>query len=335
MSKIQKDIDVLAICNVLKDIIVQVSDKELEELGIAKGIMNLVSEEEQQKILHRFKDKEKVVEMGGSGPNMIRELALLGRKVSQTGMVGNDHYGELYISRVKELGIVNNIKMSDLGSTGTSLILVTPDGERSMNTCLGMSRCYTVEDLPEEDIKKSKYLIVTGYQWDTPNQIEAINHAIRVAKHNNTKIVFDISDPFCVDKHRETFFNVIEEYADIVFANHKELKMLTEKPLEESIDQLASMIDMAVVKCGAEGSIILANKEKIHVASNHVDVIDTTAAGDMYAGGFLFGLLKGLSLYESGKIANFCAETVIQNIGATMPDNLLTRVEEHMEMSLR
>ncbi|MFN8674098.1 MAG: adenosine kinase [Candidatus Sericytochromatia bacterium] len=324
----QKELDVLAICNVLKDIIIKVTDEELEELNISKGIMHLVSEEQQQVILEKFHNKEKIVEMGGSGPNMIRELAILGRKVSQTGMVGSDHYGDLYLSRVKELGIKNNISQSDLGSTGTSIILISPDGERTMNTCLGMSRCYTVNDVPDEDIKKSKYLIVTGYQWDTDNQIEAISHAIRVAKHNDTKIVFDIADPFCVDKHRETFMNVIEEYADIVFANHKELHMLTGKELDKSIKMLSPMLEMLVVKCGKEGSKIVTKDGIVHIPSNEVPVIDTTAAGDMYAGGFLFGLLNKLSLEESGKIATYCAETVIQYVGARLPNDLLKNVEK-------
>lgn len=327
----QKEIDVLGICNVLKDMIIKVSEEELKDLGLSKGIMHLVSEEEQQVILKKFENKEKIIEMGGSGPNMVRELAILGRNVSQAGMVGDDYYGELYLNRVKELGIINNIRQSNLGSTGTSIILITPDGERTMNTCLGMSRCYTVKDLPDADIANSKYLIVTGYQWDTDNQIEAINHAIRVAKQNDTKIVFDIADPFCVDKHRETFMNVIEEYADIVFANHGELKMLTGKELQESIDVISPMLDIMVVKCGKEGSIIVSNGEKIHIQANDVPVVDTTAAGDMYAGGFLFGLLHNLSLEECGNVATLCAETVIQQVGARLPTDLLNKVEKLLE----
>src|SRR5437868_5672920 len=150
----KKELNVLAICNVLKDIVIRVSDKDLEELGLSKGIMHLVSEEEQQKILEKFANREKNVEMGGSGPNMIRALSILGQKVSQAGMVGNDLYGELYISRVKELGIINNIRKAQVGSTGTSIILISPDGERTMNTCLGMSRCYTTKEIPEADITK-------------------------------------------------------------------------------------------------------------------------------------------------------------------------------------
>jgi sugar/nucleoside kinase (ribokinase family) len=330
----EKELDVLAICNVLKDIIIKVSEEELKDLGLEKGIMHLVSEEEQQRILTKLQDKDKKVEMGGSGANMMRTLAILGKKSSQAGMVGDDIYGEMCLARVNELGIKSNIKKSPIGNTGTSIILITPDGERTMNTCLGMSRCYTVDDIPEEDIKRSKYLLLTGYQWDTDNQIEAVNHAIRIAKANNTKIVFDLSDPFCVDRHRETFMNILEEYVDVVFANTKEANMLSGKSTEESVKMLASLVDVAVVKLGAEGSWIMRGNESVKVPSTKVDVIDTTAAGDMYAGGFMFGLLNNMSLEDCGRIAGFCAETVIQNVGARIPDDLLSRAESHLEKKL-
>jgi sugar/nucleoside kinase (ribokinase family) len=326
----KKELNVLAICNVLKDIVIKVSDQELAGLGLAKGIMHLVSEEEQQNILKQFDGREKKVEMGGSGPNVIRTLSVLGRKVSQAGMVGNDLYGELYINRVNELGIKNNIIKAETGSTGTSLILTTSDGERTMNTCLGMSRCYTTRDIPEADIANAEYLLVTGYQWDTDNQIEAINHALRIAKANNTKVVLDLSDPFCVDRHRDTFLNVIETYVDIVFSNLKEANMLTGQDLEGSLETLSALADIVVIKTGAEGSWIKTKTQKVKIKSNKVNVVDTTAAGDMYAGGFMYGLTGNLSIEECGKIASFCAETVIQQVGANIPDNLLELVQSYM-----
>jgi sugar/nucleoside kinase (ribokinase family) len=317
-----KDIDVLAICNVLKDIVIKVSDSELAALGLAKGIMHLVSESAQQELLNKFEDREKNIEMGGSGPNMVRTLSVLGKKASQGGMVGSDLYGELYLSRVKELGIINNIRQAEVGSTGTSVILTTPDGERTMNTCLGMSRCYTTRDIPEADIARSKYLIVTGYQWDTDNQIEAINHAIRVAKKNNTKIALDLSDPFCVERHRETFVNILDEYVDIVFSNRKEAQMLTGKDVEGSLAELGKLTETVVLKCGAQGSWLKNAQEQVFIPSRPIEVVDCTAAGDMYAGGFLCGLLDGLPLEEAGHLASFCAETVIQQVGASIPSNL-------------
>ena len=317
-----KDIKVLALCNVLKDIVIQVTDQELTELGLTKGIMHLMDEEQQQRIFNHFEDRPKTYEMGGSGPNMIRTLAALGQKVSQAGMVGNDRNGDLYLERVAELGILNNIRRAPMGSTGTSIVLISPDGERTMNTCLGMSRCYTTHDIPEADIARAECLVVTGYQWDTNNQIEAVNHAIRVAKAQGTRIAFDLSDPFCVERHRETFLNILEEYVDIVFANQKEARMLTGKNAEESLAELAALCETVVLKCGARGAWLQHRQERIFLPANQIQVVDTTAAGDMYAGGFLCGLLTGRSLEESGRLAAFCAETVIQAIGAYIPDNL-------------
>lgn len=326
-----RELDVLAICNVLKDIVVKVSDAEIESLGLNKGIMHLVTEDKQQEILDKLDEREKSIEMGGSGPNMMRTLALLGQKVSQAGMVGSDKYGDLYLKRVKELGIVSNIRQSEIGSTGTSLILVTPDGERTMNTCLGMSRSYTTRDIPEQDIQQAKYLVVTGYQWDTENQIEAINHAIRLAKENNTKIVFDLADPFCVERHRETFLNILDKYVDIVFSNRKEAEMLTGAQDEEALNKLAEHVDMVVLKVGSKGSWIKTATEQVFCPCNPVQATDTTAAGDMYAGGFLYGLLNGMSLYDCGVCATFCAETVIQNVGAKVPENLLEMLQQHLQ----
>lgn len=329
----EKQLDVLSICNVLKDIIIKVSDQELEELGLSKGTMILISEEEQQKILDKFESKDKKIELGGSGTNAMRTMAILGQNVSQAGMIGDDLYGNICLQRVKELGIKSNIKKAKTGSTGTSIILITPDGERTMNTCLGMSRCYTISDIPEDDIADSKYLHITGYQWDTENQIQAINHAIQVAKDNNTKISFDLSDPFCVDRHRETFMSVMKDSVDIVFANLKEANMLTGKGLEESLEILGDLADIAIIKCGPEGSWIKTKTQKIKVAANNVQVVDTTAAGDMYAGGFMYGLTKNMSLEECGKIANFCAETVIQQVGARIPDDFAKLVEKHISVA--
>lgn len=329
-----KDIQVLAICNVLKDIIIKVSDDELAALGLTKGMMHLVSEEDQMKLLSQFESREKSVEMGGSGPNMIRTLALLGQKVSQAGMAGSDLYGEMYLSRVKELGIVNNIRKAAVGSTGTSIILISPDGDRTMNTCLGMSRSYTTADIPEADIARSEYLIVTGYQWDTENQIEAINHAIRIAKHNGTKIVFDLSDPFCVSRHRETFLNILEEFVDIVFANSKEAEMLTGKDPEASLEELARLCEIVIVKCGSKGAWLKNQTEKMFIPTHPIEVVDSTAAGDMYAGGFLHGLLQGHSLEACGHLASFCAETVIQQVGASLPDDLLAQAQAYLAKTL-
>lgn len=329
MSK--RELKALAICNVLKDLIIQVSDQELQALGLTKGMMHLVSEDEQHKLLNHFADREKTVEMGGSGANMIRTLATLGEKVSQAGMVGQDEYGELCMERVKELGIKNNIQQHAQGSTGTSIILVSPDGERTMHTCLGSSRAYTTRDIPEADIAASEYLIVTGYQWDTENQIQAIKHAIEIAKLNHTKIVFDLSDPFCVDRHRETFLTLLDSSIDVVFANKKEAEMLTGKGPEESLADLSKLSDVVVVKCGSKGSWIQSGAEKVFVPCNEVTVVDTTAAGDMYAGGFMFGLLNQKSLEDCGKIANFCAEAVIQNIGARIPDNLQDLLSTYLQ----
>lgn len=320
----EKSIDLVNIGNVIMDILIKVKDKDIENLGLSKGIMHLVETDRQSEIVDYFESREKELEMGGAGPNVLRAVSILGGKsCCLAGLVADDIFGKQYLERVNHIGILNKIRKADTGMTGSSIILVTEDGQRTMNTCLGNSRYYTKEDVPAEEIKKSKYLFITGYQWDTEKQIEAMEYALKIAKDNDTKVAFDLADPFAVNRSKNMFKDVIENYADIVFANEEEAKMMYECDAEEAVEKLGSMCEIAVVKIGERGSLIKAKNEKVIILpAKKINVVDTTAAGDMYAGGFMYGLINGYDLEKCGKTAHVCAESVIQNIGAKLPKDI-------------
>lgn len=319
---IEKNIDIVNIGNIIMDIIIKVTDKEIEDLKVNKGIMHLVEEERQIEIISYLKNFTKELQMGGAGPNALRCAATLGKKCSLAGLVSTDEFGKIYKGIVKKLKINDRIRETDTGITGSSVILVTEDGQRTMNTCLGNSRFYTSTDVPIDDIKMAKYLFITGYQWDTGKQIDAMELALKTAKEYNTTIAFDIADPFAVKRSKKAFVNVIENYADVVFANEEEAKIMYETNVEDSLNILSKHCEIAIVKLGKNGSLV-KNKDKVyHIKANNIKLVDTTAAGDMYAGGFLYGLASEFDIKKCAEIANLCAESVIQNIGAKLPDNI-------------
>lgn len=318
----KKTFDVCGVGNALIDIISRVEDSDLAALRLQKGIMHLVSPETQA-ALKAFVDQRPIdLEIGGDCPNVIRTLALLGRNVSLAGLVADDPFGRTYIKRLNELGITNRVGVVGHGETGTSIILITKDGERTMNTFLGVSREYARKHIPAEDVRDARYFFVSGYQWDTPSQIDSVHYALGVAKEYETKIAFDVADPFCVKRHREAFIAMIQEHADIVFANREESHALLGLEPAEAIDRLATWCEIAVIKLGKEGALVKSGDRLVHVKPNAVRVLDTTGAGDMFAGGFLHGLLSGLDIDGAGRIAALCSEQAIQQIGAKLPEDI-------------
>ena len=319
--------DVVSICNALVDILVEAEDKDIDALGLTKGVMHLVDQSRQDEVLEHFHGKSTTKELGGSSLNAIRTIASLGLKTSFAGMIGDDAYGRLITERMTELNIQQGLKTSS-DSTGTCLILVTPDGERTMNTNLGASRLFDDSLLPSEAIKNSKIFHFCGYQWDTDGQIAAIEAACKLAKAQGVKISFDVADPFVIGRHKEAFLGVISEFADIVFANKEEAKMLFDKDPEGAARQIAESSAIAVVKKGGEGAIIVDGETLIEIDPVKTNVVDTTAAGDMFAAGFLYGLAGGKSLKTCGSLGAVLASDVISRTGATVSEKALEEAKK-------
>lgn len=321
-----RTLDVLGLCNALIDFIVRVQQADLEKLQVAKGIMTLVDVERQEAILSSLADRPRDLQLGGSCPNIIRVLAGLGAKTAFSGVIGKDERGITFKQRLSDLGVADYLQHTNSLPTGTCLILVTEDGERTMLTSLGASRLITKPAVPFEHLERSSVFFTTGYQWDLDEQIEAANAAIAHCRAKGTAVAFDMADPFCVQRHRDDFLALLRNrLIDIVFANRDEaLAISGQSTAEAALDFLAQYTKVAVVKLGKGGSLARGLGQQSFTPSDAaIPVRDTTGAGDSYAGGFLFGLLKGLPLARCGEIANSCAEAVIQEIGAHIPANTL------------
>jgi sugar/nucleoside kinase (ribokinase family) len=332
--------DLCGMGNPLVDVLFNVEDSFLEMNGLNRGIMHLIDKKRKDELLKLLDGRDRVVEIGGSCPNTIVTLALLGASVALTGKIGCDEYGDRFEESVKKKGIVSYLRRSTC-DTGICTILITPDKERTMNTYLGACREYTVDDLPIDMIASSRYFYVTGYMWDTKNQKEAISYALEAAKRHKVKVVFDIADPFAVERHRDEFLQIIEHSADIVFANAQEAYLLQEAHLlkkrnvETATARLGRLCELAVVKNGAHDTHMYSIGSTIKVPSYKTRVMDTTGAGDNFAAGFLYGLIQGLPLEQCGRIASFVASKTIEKIGAQAPINIRELIQPLLQVAGR
>jgi len=312
----EKRFDVFGMCNALFDIQAEVTDDVLHELSLGKGGMTLISEEEQRSIVPRVYTEIVNTEAGGSGANTMIGVALLGGTACYTSRVGNDEHGRLYRDGLARQGVKPNLGAGD-GDTGISLILVTPDAQRTMCTFLGESRGLHPDDVNLDDLWASRYLYVTGYLWDTENQKEAVLRAMREAKRGDVKVAFSLSDPFCVDRHRDDFHRLLEEHVDVVFSNEREATGMTgtADPVAAAADLAKLSGGLAVVTRDRSGSILHDGREAHEVPIFPVQAVDTTGAGDWYAAGVLYGLTQGLPLPTAGRIGAYVAAQVVAKLG--------------------
>lgn len=321
-----KSLDLVAICNALVDVLYEVPDSVISELSLTKGIMHLVDAPRQSAVLNHLKGRKHTIELGGSSLNAMRTVASLGLKTSFAGMIGKDDFGKRISERMQQLRIESHLGLSDKEPTGSCLILITPDGERTMNTNLGASRLYDSSHVPNKSIENAKILHFCGYQWDTEGQMSGIKNALATAKRSDTLVSFDLADPFVVERNRDAFHQIIKDYADIVFCNKEEARLMFQCGPAEAAEQIAALGAVAVVKVGAEGALVRHGDSTHKIAPYTTRVIDTTAAGDMFAAGFLYGRLKDHNYATCGRMGAYLASDVISRIGATVSENALGSV---------
>ena len=312
-----KNIDLIGLGNAIVDILVNVEDKFLEKNNLKKGSMNLINSEESQFLLRNCNIIKQI--SGGSSANTVVCLAELGNDVQFIGRVKNDQFGSFFSSDIKKSNTTFNTPPTSKGpSTAHSIILITPDAQRTMCTYLGASIEFEPEDIDFNLIKHSKYLYLEGYLWDSELAKNAFLKAARIAKSFNTRIILSLSDSYCVDRHRESFLELIDTYVDIVFCNESEVLSLFKKEKLESCQELLySLCELVVVTLGSKGSLIINNLVTEVINANLTGkVIDTTGAGDIYAGGFIHGLIKNYSLKKCGEMASICAGEIITQLGS-------------------
>ena len=324
------DPELVGIENAILDLLVRVEDRHLDEMGLDKGIMKLVTAEEQEAILDHVLNREGEVlqpeiEAGGSCANVLRAASLLGVATSYSSAVAADDTGRLFERGLNASRVRNRLAHID-GVTGTSVVLVTPDGERTMNTHLGVCRQYRPEHVPEDDIRRSRIFFTTGYIWDTPNQIDAIEHAIAVARRAGARLAIDLADPFAVGRSRDHLMRHKEHGFDILFANAEEARMMTGLGPEAAARELARTIEVVAVKDGVRGAWVRRGDEVHHVPAHRVDVVDTTGAGDCFAAGFLYGLLRDLPIRTCCEVGIAMAADTITHLGVKLSPDIRERL---------
>lgn len=306
--------------NALVDMVQTIDDEGLIELNIQKGVMQLVEQERSQALYAGMSSP--IRSAGGSAANTAAVIAALGGDVEYVSKVGNDETGQFFADDMKRMGVHYQTEFDASQDTGKCMIFVTEDGERSMNTFLGASEHLSANDLADERLKSVQYLYLEGYRYDGEDSQEAFIHAAKTVHKHDGVVAVTLSDPFCVERHRAKFKDLIS-YCDLVFCNEHELQSLTEEASLETACQavLDSQTDY-IVTAGARGAFIVSKGEIHHFPTKPVDMIDATGAGDYFAGGFLSALMEGLPYEKAVHYGNICAGEVIQVMGTRVQSDL-------------
>jgi sugar/nucleoside kinase (ribokinase family) len=310
--------DVLGIGNAIFDVLVQTDEGFLSRHGMTKGGMSLIDESRAGAI---YRDMGPATKMsGGSAANTIVGIASLGARAAYVGKVRDDEVGRLYASDIRAAGVVFDTRPAASGpATGCSYILVTPDGERTMNTYLGAAQDLTPADIDADQIAASAIVYLEGYLWDPKSAKEAFVKAAKIAHQAGRQVALTLSDAFCVDRYREEFLELMRNgTADLVFANEAELHSLYQtSDFDTALKQLRNDVGLAVVTRSEKGCVVASKDGVTAVPAFPVKkVVDTTGAGDLFAAGFLFGLSRKAGHENAGRLGALAAAEVIQHIGA-------------------
>jgi len=302
--------------NAVVDIISHADDSFLDLMGIEKGIMQLIERDRGENLYAAMSDRLQTP--GGSVANTISGVGALGLPTAFIGRVHDDALGQFYAKAMQESGtdFVNApIPNGDL-PTSRSMIFVTPDGERSMNTYLGISTELGPRDIPEKVATSSEMIFLEGYLFDKDQGKEAFRQASRMTRTAGGRAGIAISDPFCVNRHRNDFIEMIKNDLDFVIGNEHEIKSLYEtNDLEAAMSKTADMIKLMVCTRSGDGVTIMSNGERHDIPVNKITPVDATGAGDQFAAGFIYGMVTGRDLETCGKMGNLCAAEVISHIG--------------------
>jgi sugar/nucleoside kinase (ribokinase family) len=310
--------DVLGIGNAIFDVLVQTDDGFLASHGMTKGGMALIDE---ARALSIYRDMGPAVEIsGGSAANTIVGIANLGARAAYVGKVRDDQIGHLYTHDIRAAGVAfETAPASDGPATGCSYILVTPDGERTMNTYLGAAQELTSADIDEAQVAASSIVYLEGYLWDPKSAKEAFVKASTIAHGAGRQVALTLSDAFCVDRYRAEFLDLMRGgTVDLIFANEAELGSLYQTAdFDTAMTQLRRDIKLGVVTRSEKGCVVASKDGVLAVPAFPIQkLVDTTGAGDLFAAGFLFGLVRNAGHENAGRLGALAAAEIIQHIGA-------------------
>jgi len=311
--------DVYGVGNAIMDLQLQCEDVFLDSIGVEKGIMTLSEEARQQYVLEQLSDHRVNQCSGGSAANTIVGIADFGGKVAYACKVGNDGFGRQYIREMRTLGITIEVPANN-GQTGSCVVLITPDAQRTMLTHLGASATLDQDDIIAAEIARAKYVYIEGYLFAGAATKAAALKTIELAKQKGVKVALTVSDPFLIDLCRDEFRKLIEGSVDLLFCNEQEARALTgfDDPVE-CAREIHKHAENVALTLGKEGSIIMHEGEVIPIEGMEVDAVDTTGAGDMYAAGVLYGITNDLSWHQAGHLGSHAAAQVVAQLGARLP----------------
>lgn len=313
----EKKYNVVGVGNAMVDILGHVTEETLVDLGIGKGVMQLIDIERSRSLLSSLKDSKQT--SGGSAANTIAGLSQLGLNTAYIGKVKDDEFGKVFISDLEEIGSFYHTPLAQKtikAETGRCIVMITPDGERSMNTYLGVTEFLSPEDIDTELIRSAEYLYLEGYRFDGPESIKAFEKAVEIGKQSGTSVALTLSDPFCVARHNQAFNNLINGKVDILFCNEEELKMLHgSDDLEEALLLTSKRVKILACTVAERGSYICYEGQIELVPTEQIELVDSTGAGDLFAAGFLFGLVNGRDKTTCGRMGNTAAGEIIMHVG--------------------
>lgn len=308
--------DVLGIGNAIVDVLARAEDALLADLGLVKGAMTLIDEARVEELYRRMGPAREV--SGGSAANTIAAVASLGGSSAYIGRVRDDQLGAVFAHDIRATGVTfENPPVSEGPATARSLIFVTPDAQRTMQTYLGACVDLAPEDVDEKLVAAAEITYLEGYLWDKPRAKEAVLKAADVAKKAGRRLALTLSDSFCVDRWREEFLDLVHNRIDILFANEAEITSLYQVPdFETALAEVRGRVGCAALTRGARGSVVLKGDEQHAIAAVPPEnLVDTTGAGDLYAAGFLRGLTAGLDLRRAGELASASAAAILGQYG--------------------
>lgn len=319
----KKKYNVFGIGNAMVDYEIEANDDFLQDHNVEKGLMTLVDEDRQAELLTAVGGNVKKRQSGGSAANSMIALSQFGGKGFYTCKVANDEDGTLYKQEMDELGLSTNLDGLPEGTTGKCLVMVTSDAQRTMNTFLGITSDLSENEVVEDELAQAEYVYIEGYLVSSPTGIPAIQKVKELANKHGVKIAYTFSDPAMVKFFNDQSKEAVSGGLDLLFANEEEARLFTSTETEE--DAFEKLKDHAREFCmtrSDKGAWIWDGKEKTEVPPTPTKAIDSTGAGDMFAGAFLYGITNGLSHKESGALANKAASMVVSKFGPRLDNEV-------------
>ncbi len=313
-----KKYQIVGVGNALVDVLAKCDDAFLAESGIDKGVMQLIDTDRAAELYGKMGSAQEV--SGGSAANTIAGIAALGGRTGFMAKVRDDQLGAIFAHDIQAQGTDFSTRQAPhdhATETGRCLVLVTPDGERSMNTYLGVSSEMSANDLDVGMLANTDWVYLEGYLFDSPANQAAFYMAANATKPAGGKVSLTLSDPFCVDRHRDAFRSFVKDHVDLLFCNEHEMQALYQtETLDEALTVAATEVETVACTAGEKGAYIMNGGEKIHAKANSATVVDATGAGDMFAAGFLHGLASGRDLLTCGTMGCVAAGEAISHMGA-------------------